>query len=77
MHRTYCAKRHFGFGLKCPNCINYYSWQKLMFSYQMKLISIHPVGPASPFYLPLLHTHQLVSIPRDGGLHEARRKMGL
>lgn len=41
-----------------------------MFSYQMKLISVHPVGPASSFNLALLHTHQLVSLPGDSGLHE-------
>lgn len=34
----------------------------------MKLISFHPVGPASSFNLSLLHTHQLVSLPADGGL---------
>lgn len=39
-----------------------------MFSHQMKLISVHPVGPASSFNLSLLHTHQLVSLPGDSGL---------
>ena len=40
-----------------------------MFSHQMKLVSLHPVGPASPFDLTFLHTHQLVSVPGDSGLH--------
>lgn len=39
-----------------------------MFSYQMKFISLHPVGPTSSFDLSLLHTHQLVPFPGDGGL---------
>lgn len=47
-----------------------------MFSYQMKLISFDPVGPASSFNLPLLHTHQLVSIPADGGLCQGHRSAG-
>lgn len=41
-----------------------------VFAHQMKLISVHPVGPASSFNLPLLHAHQLVSLPGDGGLRE-------
>lgn len=45
-----------------------------MFSYQMKLISLHPVGPASPFDLSLLHTHQPVPLPGDGGLQDITRQ---
>lgn len=45
-----------------------------MFSYQMKLISLHPVGPASPFDLSLLHTHQPVPLPGDGGLQNITRQ---
>lgn len=50
-----------------------------MFSHQMKLISVHPVGPASSFNFSLLHTHQLVSLPGDGGLHvsRVRREYGI
>lgn len=46
-----------------------------MISYQMKLISLHPVGPASSLDLSLLHAHQLISLPSDSGL--GRRNTGL
>lgn len=42
-----------------------------MFSYQMKFIAFHPVGPASAFNLSLLNAHELVSLPCDSGLGTA------
>lgn len=45
-----------------------------MFSHQMKLISLHPVGPTASFDLSLLHTHQLISLPGDSRLHVQCKK---
>lgn len=45
-----------------------------MFSHQMKLISLHPVGPTASFDLSLLHTHQFISLPGDSRLHVPGRK---
>lgn len=45
-----------------------------MFSHQMKLISLHPVGPTASFDLSLLNTHQFISLPGDSRLHERGEK---
>ncbi len=37
-------------------------------AYQVKFISLNPVGPAPPLDLSFLHTYQFISIPGDGGL---------
>ncbi len=37
-------------------------------AYQVKFISLNPVGPTPPLDLSFLHTYQFISIPGDGGL---------
>lgn len=43
-------------------------WNAWEVAYQVKFISLNPVGPAPPLDLSSLHTHQFISIPGDGGL---------
>lgn len=44
----------------------------LLHPYQIELVTLQPVCPASPFFLAFLYTNQAVSFPAHCGLQEHR-----